>query len=299
MILETVNTRGRSSGVIATLLLGLALVGVSCAPCFASRAYADEATADSADVAGLEESLREEAVASRLKITTNQQSDDREVDFVSVCAESGDLDIEMTITYANAEPTKAHEPNYLYVRLDVDEGEGFKWLSPVVDGDSTLIYNYHLTGGKRAAFWIFDYPKDRQTETAPTLRLVATDRKGRQVYGTTVGGFRSSLESLGDGSFFLNNARVDQDAEDKAGLPNAKLVLSVLDDDEDQNPPDGTEDEGGEDGDEGGPTINWEKDKRKGTDGDTPQTGDAVVIYTLVVIVLSLVAFIVLSRRKK
>lgn len=323
MLVKTETHSGASRALIA--LIAAALAMASCLSAKARVAYADEAMAaeavgasvddDAADTARLKEHMRaasEEERKSKTQITTNMQTEDREIDFVSICCESGDLDIELTISYANGEPSKAHEDDYLYVRLDVDGEEGFKWLSPVIDGD-TLSYSFHMDRGKRAAFWIFDYPLERENDIQPTLSIKATDRKGRQVYGTTVGSFRSTLEDWGDGTFFLSNARVDSDAADKAGLPNAKIVLSVLGDDDNQEPnPSQDEDTppssptdttsttstdnppspNPQDSDATGGKINW------GDPTKVPQLGDSVVLVSLSIIIASLIAMLIARHRK-
>jgi len=306
MSLRTENKMAGLGRLIAPLLLATT-VCLGETPCMPTiSAYADEVTeidtdARAQDTAGLEDSLRARTIEERIKMYTAQQSDTREVDFLSVCCESGDIDVDMTITYTNDEPSKAYRPDYLYVRLDVDGEEGFKWLSPVVDPENgnTLSYSFFLTKGRRAAFWIFDYPKERTNETPPTLSLKATDRNGRQVFGTVVGSFRSDFEDSGDGFFYLSNARVNEDAEDKAGLPNAKIVLSVPPDPE----PESTPDDGGDeemptapedDGDKGGDRkINWDDD------GKVPQLGDAIVALSVISIVLSIIAICIVNSKKK
>lgn len=301
-------------GIVASFLLAstVCLGGIQWVP--ATIAYADaavepggddEAENSAQDTAGLEDDLRTKSIEERIKMYAAQQSDDREVDFLSVCCESGELDVDMTITYANEEPTKAYRPDYLYVRLDVDGEEGFKWLSPVVDPENsnTLSYSFFLSAGRRAAFWIFDYPKDRVNETPPSLSIKVTDRQGKQVFGSTAGSFRSDFEAPGDGSFYLSNARVNEDAEDKAGLPNAKIIFSVPPDPETNSDDGGNEDnppvpESPEDGDENGDNrerrkINWD-DK-----GPISQLGDAVVPISIIAIVLSLISLIIVISKRK
>lgn len=307
----SLRTKNKTTGVgrlIAPLLLAITvcLGGMPCT--LATTAYADETAetdtdAAAQDTAGLEDNLRAKTIEERIRMYTAQQSDRREVDFLSICCDSGEIDVDMTITYANEEPSKAYSPDYLYVRLDVDGEEGFKWLSPVVDPENgnTLSYSFFLSEGRRAAFWIFDYPQERTNETPPTLSLKATDRKGRQVFGTVVGSFRSDFEDSGDGSFYLSNARVNEDAEDKAGLPNAKIVLSVPPDPEPEQ--ESTPDESGDeempttpedDGDNGdGRKINWDDD------GKVPQLGDAVVALSFISITLSIIAICIVNSKKK
>lgn len=265
----------------------------------ADAAYAADTAAEE-DPAGLQAFMRAEAAESRVKITTNQQSDDREVDFVSLCCESGDLDIEMTITYANGEPSKAYMPDYLYVRLDGDGEDGFEWVSPLTDleGDR-LIYSFSMSRGQRAAFWIFDYPQDKESDTPPTLNIKATDREGRQVYGNAVGLFRSNLEDWGDGTFYLSNARVDADAEDKAGLPNAKIVLAVLGDDDNQEPNPDAPDTSDTPEDDSDVEIPWDRKKVPTDTRKVPQLGDATSLISLVVIAISLIAIAMVNRKRK
>ena len=203
-------------------------------------------------------------------------------DFVSVCFEEGHgrIAVAMSVAYGQGTVGKVASEQYLYVRADAGS-EGFRWLPPQVNGD-TLSWSFSLEEGQRAAFWLLD-----DGENPPRLDIEAAGSEGGSVSARTVGLFRSPLAKGGEGRFSLPDAGVSEDAEDKAGIPNAKVLLRL----EPGMPADrgeGNATYGVADG-EGEAPRDWQ---------EILKTGDAVVLACLSAIAVSLVAFLFMRRRR-
>lgn len=268
--------------------------------------------------AALADGLPDEAVATAVTATANQQDADEwyVLNFITLDRQdpapeaggSGEpIDIVLTITYDNevlARLDKEFTSRDKYTQVRVSTAGDYLWIDPntiVREGSTALSYTFALEDGQEAALWIVeDLHRDAKQAN---LELKAIVPSGCELGATEQGKFHSSLERIRENDWFLPDATVEEDYTSKEGIPNARLALQVA---APTTPPDGespsSEDVppfggGGGDGTLTPPPANGMTTSTHDGKGIS-QLGDAVVPIGAALIIGSLVLIAIVKHKR-